>query len=181
MEDKVVNINKVIGPVFIGDSPEYNVDTAINELLKCIAKQHHEFRDIKRRPSSDTINKISHNNIKSKRHIIKQYLDFSSKVENAFFLIDSLIPFGKQIVIQSLNDLYYEALDEIDVDYFSNEIDIEKIKDNSEFILDYIIQKLICSVYESKNAPEIKEQIELGVNVVVAHAFIECVVLENPS
>jgi hypothetical protein len=180
MNQKTVNVGKLIGPLIIGDSPEYNIDSVISELLRCMAMHDHEYRPLRRKPSAETIKKISHNNIKSKQHIIKQYLDFSSKVEVAYDVIDSSMPFGKQIITQRLNDLYFAALDELDIDYYQNEIDIGSVRNNSIFIIEFIINKLKQFAYESKNKPKLKEYIEIGVNVVVAHAFIECIVMETP-
>lgn len=86
--------------------------------------------------------KIEYNNLKAKSHIIKQYLDHSSKVEEAYSDIDSLITFGKDTIFQNLNDLYYLALDTVEIDYLTCDIDIVKVRENSEFILDFIIQRL---------------------------------------
>lgn len=179
--NKTVNVTRNAGNIIIGDSPEYEISSAINELLKSLASKPFTFNTNRRRPSSETVAKINHNNLKSKSHIIKQYLDHSSKIEEAYSDIDSLITFGKDTIIQNLNDLYYLALDSVGIDYLSCDVDIEKVRENSEFILDFIIQKLKNSAFESKNTPAFKEHVELGVNVVVAHAFIECVIMENPS
>jgi len=178
---KTVNVERNAGNIIIGDSPEYEISSAINELLKSLANQPFSFKRTKRRPSSETVVKINHNNLKSKSHIIKQYLDHSSKVEEAYGEIDSLIAFGKDTILQNLNDLYYLSLDSIEIDYLTCEVDIIKIRENSEYILDFIIQKLKNTVFESKNTPSYKEHVELGVNVVVAHAFIECIIMENPT
>ena len=179
--NKTVNVERNAGNIIIGDSPEYEISSAINELLKSLANKPFLFKKKRRRPSSETVVKIEHNNLKSKSHIIKQYLDHSSKVEEAYSEIDSLITFGKDTILQNLNDLYYLALDAVDIDYLTCDVDIEKVRENSEFILDFIIQKLKNSVFESKNTPAYKEHVELGVNVVVAHAFIECIIMENPT
>lgn len=179
--NKTVNVERNAGNIIIGVSPEYEISSAINELLKSLAKKPFSFKKKRRRPSSETVVKIEHNNLKSKSHIIKQYLDHSSKVEEAYSEIDSLITFGKDTILQNLNDLYYLALDAVDIDYLACDVDIEKVRRNSEFILDFIIQKLKNSVFESKNTPAYKEHVELGVNVVVAHAFIECIIMENPT
>lgn len=179
--NKTVNVERNAGNIIIGDSPEYEISSAINELLKSLANKPFTFKIKRRRPSSETIVKIDHNNLKSKSHIIKQYLDHSSKVEEAYSEIDSLIAFGKDTILQNLNDLYYLALDSVDIDYLTCDVDIEKVRKNSEFILDFIIQKLKNSVFESKNTPTYKEHVELGINVVIAHAFIECIIMENPT
>ncbi|WP_111636691.1 ABC-three component system protein [Marinomonas shanghaiensis] len=179
--NKIVRVERNAGNIIVGDSPEYEISSAINELLKSLANKPFSFQKKRRRPSSETVVKIEHNNLKSKSHIIKQYLDHSSKVEEAYSEIDSLIAFGKDTILQNLNDLYYLALDTVDIDYLTCDVDIENVRENSEFILDFIIQKLKNSVFESKNTPDYKEHIELGVNVVVAHAFIECIIMENPT
>lgn len=179
--NKTVNVERNAGNINFGDSPEYEISSAINELLKSLANKPFSFKKKRRRPSSETVVKIEHNNLKSKSHIIKQYLDHSSKVEEAYSEIDSLITFGKDTILQNLNDLYYLALDAVDIEYLTCDVDIEKVRGNSEFILDFIIQKLKNSVFESKNTPAYKEHVELGVNVVVAHAFIECIIMENPA
>jgi hypothetical protein len=179
--NKTVNVERNAGNIIVGDSPEYEISSAINELLKTLANKQFSFNKKRRRPSSETVVKINYNNLKSKSHIIKQYLDHSSKVEEAYSDIDSLITFGKDTILQNLNDLYYLALDTVDIDYLNCDVDIEKVRENSEFILDLIIQKLKNAVFESKNIPAYKEHVELGVNVVVAHAFIECIIMENPA
>lgn len=178
--NKHISIERVAGSVYIGESPECSINAAINELLNILASKPFVFSDLKRRPSATTVVKIKYNNIGAKSHIIKQYLDRSSVVESAFSEINSIIPFGKDIIFYSLNGLYFSALDELGIDYLTNDVDIEKIRVNSEYILDSIIGKLRLAVFEAKNAPNIKEHIDAGVNSVVAHAFIECIILENP-
>lgn len=179
--DKLVAINRVAGNLVVGDTPEYKISSAINELLNCLSRTPSEFKLIKRKPSSETIVKINHNNLKSKNHIIKQYLDHSAKIEDAYKEINSIIAFGKDTILRNLNDLYYSALDEIGIDYLVSEIDIQAVRENSDFIIEYIIKKLKNTAFESGNTPAYKEHIELGVNVVVAHAFIECIIMENPQ
>lgn len=179
--NKTVNVENVAGNVNIGDSPEYNVGSVISDLLNELVYKPFEFDNVKRRPSSETILKISHNDLTSKSHIIKQYLEFSKEIEEAYDEVDRLVTFGKSTVLRHLNDLYCSALDSLDIDYLLGNIDIEKVREHSDFIIEFIIQKLRNIVFESKNTPAYKEQIDLGVNVVVAHAFIECIIMENPS
>lgn len=180
--NKKIEIGQNIGNVYIGDSPESRVDSVINFILNILSTQEFKLDACRRKPSAKTIVKINHNNLQSKSHIIKQYLDRSSTIESAFFQIDSIIPFGKSIALRNLNDLYFEALDEAGIEYLTVEkIDITKIRENSEFIIDYIIVKLKNIALESKNISSYREEIDAGVNVVVAHAFIECVIMETPE
>jgi len=178
---KTVSIGNLAGNVNIGDAPEYQINSAINELLICLASKASEFVRLDRRPSAETIKKIDHNNLRSKSNIIKQYLEHSSKIEEAYGDVDLLIPFGKDTILRNLNGFYCAALDEAGIEYVFDGVDIEKVRINSVFIIDFIISRLRNFVYESLNKPAFKENIDLGVNVVVAHAFIECVVMENPD
>lgn len=178
---KLVSVTNLAGNLNLGDSPEYEVSSAINELLNCLARKPSDFKILRRRPSAEIITKINHNNLKSKSHIIKQYTDHSSKIEEAYIEIDSMIVFGKETILRNLNDLYYSALDTLNIDYLTQEIDIALVKENSDFIIEYIIKKLKNMAYESKNTPEYKEYIDFGINIVVAHAFIECIIMENPN
>lgn len=178
---KNITIENNAGNVYIGESPEFKVNSAINVLLNDLASTPFKFQRVQRTAPPKTIVKIQHNGIQSRKYIIKQYMDHSAAIEAAYEGIDSVILFGKQIVLQNLNDLYFSALDSVDIDYLFGEIDIDAIRENAIFILDFIIQKLKNTAFESKNAIEIKEQIEKGVNVIVAHAFIECIIFENPE
>lgn len=180
--NKIIAIAKSSGNVYIGDSPESRVDAVINELLNILSGQDVEDFLIKRRPPARAVVKINHNNIGSKKHIIKQYVSRSAAIERAFQEIDSVVPFGKNVVLRSLNDLYFAALDEVEIDYMSSdEIDIEKVRENSDFIIDFIINKLKEVAFGSKNVNSYREEIESGIGVIVAHAFIECVILEAPE
>lgn len=178
---KTVNIEKNAGNVYIGDFPEHWINSAINELLGKLASTPFQFQRTQRRAPTATIVKIQHNQIQTKKYIIKQYLDYSAAIETAYKGIDSIVPFGKQIVLQNLNDLYCAALDSVGIDYLEGDIDMDALRQNAEFILDFVIQNLRNSAFESKNALSIKEQIEKGINVIVAHAFIECVIFETPE
>lgn len=181
VENKKVNIEKVNGNVLIDVSAEYRVGSAINELLKIISSNQISFERINRKPSPQTIVKIDHNNLRGRSSIIREYLIYSSTIENAYDEIDRIVPFGKNIILRSLNSLYFQALDRFDIDHILGDIDIEKIRDHSEQIIDFIIDKLKDTIYKSANTPELSEYINTGVNVTVAHAFIECVIMENPN
>ncbi|WP_236191278.1 hypothetical protein [Pseudomonas pharyngis] len=178
---KTVAITHLAGNVNIGDAPEYQINSAINELLICLASKASPYVRLDRKPTAETVRKIQHNNLRAKSNIIKQYLEHSSKIEEAYVDVDVLIPFGKDMILQNLNGFYCSALDELNIEYVCESVDMDKIRVNSIFIIDFVISKLRNFVYESMNKPAYKESVELGINVVVAHAFIECVVMENPD
>jgi hypothetical protein len=177
---KQVVVERNSGNIYVGDAPEYRVDSVVNELLKQLASKPFQFQRISRKAPASTIAKIQHNHITTQKYIIKQYLDHSASIEAAYAGIDAIIPFGKQIILTSLNDLYFEALDAVGIDYLDGEIEIDAVRENSDFILGFVIRRLKNSAFESKNILSHKEPIESGINVVVAHAFIECVIFETP-
>lgn len=177
---KNIAIANNFGNVNIGDSPEYQINSAINQLLMDLAAIPFRFeRRIRSIPVS-AVRKIEYNNIRTNRHIIHQYLDHSAAVEGAYARIDAVTPFGRDVILRNLNSLYYQCLDMLGVDYFGT-IDIDKIREHSDHILAYIVNQLKNFAYESKNVPAVKEHVVQGVHVVVAHAFLECVILEVPS
>lgn len=180
MSQKQVNIENAFGNINIGDTPEYQVNSAINELLNILSVKPKEPQNLKRRPTAETVVKINYNNLKTKKHIIKQYLDYSKQIEEAYCDIDSLITFGKNTILSNLNQYYYAALDSLGIEYLTEEVDIRKIRESADVIIEIIISNLKNLAFESKNTPSIKETVETGVNVVVAHAFIECIIMETP-
>lgn len=179
--NKVVRIERVAGNVTIGDSPEYRVGSAINALLSCLAVGGVEFVRFNGRATPETVKKIKHNNLREKRHIVSDYLEFSSKIEDAYLDADRMVPFGKNIILRNLRSLYCQALDFLGIEYLLEDPNIDQIRENADFIVDFVIVRLRNLVFETQGTPECRESIDLGVNVVVAHAFIECIILENPE
>ncbi|CAI8971691.1 PhoU domain-containing protein [Pseudomonas chlororaphis] len=181
MSEKVINVQYVAGSLKVGDVPEYQVSSVINELLGCLASKTSSFVRRDWTASAETKNKIKYNNLHGRSRIIQQYLEHSSKIEEAYKDIDSLVPFGKDMILRNLNGFYFAALDLLSIEYVCEDVDVERIRENSIFIIDFIINRLRDFVFESSNRPTVKENVELGINVVVAHAFIECVIMENPE
>ncbi|MCU1784457.1 hypothetical protein NTD80_17025 [Pseudomonas sp. 13B_2.1_Bac1] len=178
---KTINISNLSGNVNIGDAPEYQINSAINELLISLATKGSTFVRLDQRPTGEVVKKIKYNNMGSRSYIVRQYLEYSSRIEDAYIDVNALIPFGKDTILRNLNGFYFAALDEVGIDYVCGPVDMLKVRDNSIFIIDFIISKLRNFAYESMNRPALKENVELGINVVTAHAFIECVVMENPN
>ena len=139
-----VTISKQIGNTYISTNPELLIGSAINELLYTLTNKPRTFQAKRRRPSADTIIKIEYNNLKTRQNIVQTYQNYSLQIEESFIDIDHQIINGKTIILENLQNLYFEVLDELEVDYIcSDTIDINKIRDNSDDIIDYIILKLI--------------------------------------
>ncbi|SHJ76111.1 ABC-three component system protein [Halodesulfovibrio aestuarii] len=177
-----VRIENVFSDVNFNQSNKYNVGSAINELLSNLTHRQPQTMQKRRTPPADVIVKIKHNHLNKKQHIIRQYLDYSSLIEEAYDDIDKSIPFGKDTILRNLENSYFKALDNFEIEYFiKEELDLEVLREKSGAIIDFIISDLKKTIYESNNTPELQEHIDIGVNVVVAHAFIECVIMEKPD
>ncbi|MDC5499251.1 hypothetical protein OHX04_12600 [Acinetobacter baumannii] len=177
-----VTINKQIGNTYIGANPELLIGSAINELLNTLSSKPREFQVKRRRPSADTIIKIEYNNLNARQNIVQTYQSYSLQIEESFIDIDQQIINGKTVILENLQNLYFEVLDELEIDYMCVDIiDINKIRENSDDIIDYIILKLKNLSIESNNCNIPHEAIDIGIKVIVAHAFIECIIMENPN
>lgn len=180
---KQVYVNKHIGPLNINTNTEYKVGSIINQLLHLLAKQDNFFTNSNnniRRPPAKTITKIKYNNLNERKYIISVYQKHSLLVENAMQNINSLIPFGKEKILDTLNNIYLESLDYFDID-FLDENYLPKIIKNSCEIIDFILLKLKNNIIQSDCTNLFTEDIDLGVQLLVAFSFIECQILENPN
>ncbi len=179
MNSPQVHIENVEGDLFTSNSPEQQVDSIINIIITKIISESVKINLFDRSFPSHIALKIQHNQLKRKRNIVLQYKSYSAHIEQAYQIADKKIINGKQIALVLLNDMYHKSLDKFSIDPY--EIDIEKIRNCADEIIEDIIKQLKKFLYKSSNVPTYKEQLEIGINVIVAHAFVECLVLENPN
>lgn len=174
-----VSIETVKGDFHTTESPEQKVDSIINMIIGDIisASVQVDLRD--RTFPAMVSNKIQHNQLKSKRNIIQQYKSYSSHIEKAYEIADKNIINGKQSAMILLNDIYLKSLEKYDIDTF--DVNMNLVRLHADEIVGNVLKELKKFVYKSSNVPPYKELVEVGINVVVAHAFVECLVLENPN
>ncbi|MCP4985659.1 MAG: hypothetical protein GY928_06185 [Colwellia sp.] len=174
-----IKIQTVKGDFNTVESPEQKVDSIINMIIGDIVSISVEVDLLDRTFPSKISKKIQHNQLKRKRNIVQQYKSYSSHIENAYKIADTNIINGKQSAMILLNGMYIKSLGKYDIDPF--EIDMSMVHKNADNIVENVINELKKFVYKSANVPPYKELVEVGINVVVAHAFVECLVLENPN
>jgi len=179
MAGNQVSIGHVEGNVNFLPPLGQDVDSIINKIIAEISTANIKFNFLDRTFPSDVARKVSHNNLKDKKYIILQYKNYSSFIERAYRNIDSSIVNGKQKSLMILNEMYFNSLTKFDIDPYDPIID--SVRENADRIVDDIICSLREFVYNSANVPDLKENIEIGINVIVAHSFVECIVLENPN
>ena len=173
------DIQKIEGDFYNAESPENNVDSIINVIIGDIASAKVEIDRSDRSFPANVTTKIDHNMLKTKRRIVLQYKSYSSYIEKAYKLAEQNIINGKQTAMELLNEMYCKSLEKYDIDSF--EPDIEQVRLHADDIISDVIKQLRKFVYTSSNVTQYKEQVEIGLNVVVAHGFVECCVLETPN
>jgi hypothetical protein len=177
-----INLGGVKGSVYLGDPAMQKVDSVVNSLLSELSLLPVKpISSRERRVPSKVVKKIQHNNLVTQTVILSQYKAYSASIETAYQIVDSNIINGKDKVFLILDDLYIKALADVGIDLILGEIDMEIIRKNADDIIRTIVEGLKKFCYESANVPSDKESVEIGVNIVVAHAFVECTVLENPN
>lgn len=173
------DIHNIEGDFYNVEAPENNVDSIINVIIGDIASAKVNIDRSDRSFPANVAKKIEHNMLNSKRRIVLQYKSYSSHIERAYTLAEQNIINGKQSAMELLNEMYCNSLDKYEIDSF--EPDIKKVRQHADDIISDVIKQLRKFVYSSANVTQYKEQVEIGLNVVVAHAFVECCVLENPN
>lgn len=173
------DIQKIEGDFYNIESPETNVDSIINVIITDISTAEVKIDRSDRSFPASVTKKIKHNMLNTQRRIVLQYKSYSSHIEKAYQFAEQNIINGKQTAMELLNGMYCNSLEKYGIDSF--EPDIEQIRIHADDIIIDVIKQLRKFVYNSSNVTKYKEQVEMGLNVVVAHGFVECCVLENPN
>lgn len=179
MTGTLVQIGEIKGDFNNTESPESKVESIINEIISKISQADVTI-DIKDRSFPPKVEKkIKHNQLKENRKIVLQYKSYSSPIESAYSIIEKNVVNGKQTAMLILNDMYCSSLNKLKIDAW--EPDMDEIKKHADEIIDDVRKQLSNFLYKSSNITFSKEKMSVGINVVIAHAFVECYVLENPN
>lgn len=122
--------------------------------------------------------KIQHNSVAKCRYIIETYKSNTIDLENVYNTLEQERPGRKQKLLNRINFCYKQQLGQL---VTGNNLDIQVIRQNSDTILENIVGILREKILESSNLNADNEDVDLAVNLIVADAFIQCLVLENPE
>ena len=128
----------------------------------------------------DIQDKIIHNNICSESWLIYRYTEYGRAIEVAYQELNKNINNGKNKALRKIHDLYKEELALNQIQLVNPEMD--KIRNIADVIIKNIYRKLLCFVNENDSSLKdvFMEDLEFGINLIVGHAFVECVILEAP-
>lgn len=114
--------------------------------------------------------KIEYNNLSQSKSIIEKYKDNTIDLSKTYETIEQIKPGSKRKVQAVINDYYQSELTS-----FNTSSNI-----NSDEILENITSKLSDSILNSSNLSAYNEDVHLAAKVIIADAFIECLILKNP-
>ncbi len=127
---------------------------------------------------AEVVSKIQYNNVKRCRYIIDTYKSNTIDLNNIYNILEQERPGRKQKLLHIIHNCYKQQLGILSKD---GTVDIAIIQEHSDSILENITTTLRTKVLESSNLNAENEDVEIAVNLIVADAFIECLVLENPE
>ena len=129
--------------------------------------------------------KLDHNHVFKYRALIEEYGEYGQNVIKALSTVDQEKIGAEQKILKLINSFYKEALGELkksESDSKQTRPLIEAIRVHSDLIIGSVVEKVVEVVNKSSNGHEMaEEELILGTRYVVAHAFIECKVLERPA
>jgi hypothetical protein len=121
--------------------------------------------------------KITYNDIKRYRATIEEYKVYQGKLNSIYIELENLDSFKKKNMFRKIRSLYLEALGL----YFLGDHTIEKIRERSDDLIEYVENELVKIVDESLNKDEALdiETLTYGVKIIVVDSFIRCNILEE--
>lgn len=129
--------------------------------------------------------KLDHNQVFKYRTLVEEYGEYGQNVIKALGTIDQEKIGSEHKILKLINSFYKESLGELKKHHEATNQGkdiIESIRLHSDQIIESVINKVVDVVNKSSNGCEmLEEDLILGANYVVAHAFIECKVLERPA
>ena len=177
-----VYIERSYGPINISPRAVSIQHTITGKLVRILAtsEMQPEYNRGRSIPP-DIQSKIEYNNLVSEKWTIVKYTGYGEAIENAYVQVEAEVVNGKSKALSKLNDFYLQALGKFDIDI--QKIDINKLRLHSDDIFQAVTSSL--HDYLLKNDASLStishEELDTGINLIVAHGFVECLVLEAPK
>nr|WP_282556505.1 hypothetical protein [Providencia alcalifaciens] len=140
----------------------------------------------------DIEEKIDFNEVIKYRSRIEDFYLYNNMIEKSYQALNEKMPAAKEKALNRINQYYIDYIGDLEIENKENlkkiECKIEKrkfflqiIKDNSDKIINYVIENVKKTCISSLNCTKVSiEEIEMHASYIVFHAFVECKVLEKP-
>lgn len=177
---KGVTFNDNKGPVTIIDEGGSARPSILGKLIEIIATSDQTEVDLDRDPAEINV-KINFNDLTGHKWIIDDYVQSSLLIDESIEALNQTILNGSTRLKRQMRFFYNTALEKCSINI--TPFDLEKLKINSDWIVDEVIYLTKIFV---KNSADLKqgyyeEDIDYGVILITSYSIIECVVLENPN
>lgn len=179
--DPQVYIETSYGPINFTPKSVSIQTTIIGKLVRQLSLEGAAIA-IQPRPgiAPDIQKKISHNNVCHEAWLIHRYSEYGRAIELAYHQLNQDVNNGKNKALRKIHDLYKEELALNHIQIVNPEMD--KIRILADVIVNNISQKLMFFVNENDSSLKDihMEDLEFSINLIVGHAFVECIILEEP-
>jgi len=126
--------------------------------------------------------KIGHNNVVGYKWLIEDYGVYGKELDDKYDGLDEEAPGRKLKLFRLITDTYKIHLGRYQTENPKSELLII-IQSNADKIIHDVIEDLINKLLQSDNYDEniTMEEYRISIQIIVAHAFIHCKILENPK
>lgn len=177
-----IYIEQAYGPINLSPKSVSVQHTITGKLIKILAiNEYLPAFNRERSIPPDVQEKMVYNNIVSEKWAVLKYTGYGEAVENAYLEIETEIVNGKTKALSKLNDFYLQAMARFGIDL--QNIDLIKLRAHSDEIFKLVISTLRDYLLDNDSSLSnlSHEELDTGISLIVAHGFVECLVLEEPK
>ena len=146
----------------------------VNAISKIDLEDENNFGKIKEVPEIEA--KIRHNNITKYLYLINDYGLYGKILEGIYETLEQEKPGKKGKLLRVISDFY-----KAEKGVLTQTNDIDLIRHNADLIIENIITKLDDEILKSSNLDAENEEVHSAIQIIVADAFIQCKILEDPN
>ena len=162
-----ININNVLKNKSI-------IAEVVNAISKIDLGDKTNLGEIKKLPEIEE--KIGHNNITTYKYLINEYSFYGKILEDIYETLEEEKPGKKGKLLRMISDFY-----KAEKGILTQTDNIDVIRKNADLIIENIIEKLNAEILKSSNLDATNEEIYSAIHIIVADAFIQCKILEDPN
>ncbi|PKK88881.1 MAG: hypothetical protein CVV64_16690 [Candidatus Wallbacteria bacterium HGW-Wallbacteria-1] len=177
-----VYIENAHGPISFSPKSVSIQTTIIGKLVRLLSMEGSTITsDTRPGVTPDIQKKIDHNNVCHEAWLIYRYSEYGRAIEIAYHQLNQDVNNGRNKALRKIHDLYKEELASNSISLLNPELN--KIRSLADTIVKKISTKLIAFVKTNDASLQDihMEDLEFGINLIIGHAFVECIILEAPQ
>jgi hypothetical protein len=184
MSSKKVEIEKNFGNIFFtGNTPAKT--SFLGDLIVEFSTRASEldFEDVNVALPFGIEHKISHNSVTKYTYLFENFVAQEKVLRDVYTVVHETKPFARPLILKAISHDYKKwrghVLKELRTD---DQTDTDCIKVHSDFIIEKVMGDVKLRLNGIENIASVQEEIiDECVCIVVADAFFECKILENPN